>query len=109
MEKKIRKKVAECMNASLDAVEIMRVSKASGINADAIYAVPGDAVHLAKIIVLGEGDEIDDLEFEFIDRSLSADVDAFDDWGICFDNAICKKAIAFAWLRTDGRISRCRR
>lgn len=103
--KKIRKKVAECMNASLDAVEIMRVSKASGISADAVYSNCLDVNYLLKIVVLDEDEEIDDLEFEFIDHSLSADVDAFDDWGICFDNAICKKAIAFAWLRTDGSIS----
>lgn len=38
--KKIRKKVAECMSESIDAVEVMRVSEAIGITADAIYAVP---------------------------------------------------------------------
>lgn len=37
--KKIRKKVAECMAESIDAVEVMRVSKAIGINADAIVAI----------------------------------------------------------------------
>ena len=69
--KKIRKKVAECMNASLDAVEIMRVSKASGINADAVCSNCLDVNYLLKIVVLYEDEEIDDLEFEFIDHSAS--------------------------------------
>lgn len=64
--KKIRKKVAECMSESIDAVEVMRVSESIGITADAIYAVPGDAVHLAKIIVLGEDEEIDDKRLDRI-------------------------------------------
>lgn len=58
MKKKItkenRKTVAKGMRKTVGAVEVMRVSEAIGINADAIYAVPGDAVYLAKIIVLGE-------------------------------------------------------
>lgn len=103
--KEIRKTVAKGMRKTVGAVEVMRVSEAIGINADAVYSNCLDVNYLLKIVVLDEDEEIDDLEFESIDHSLSADVDVFDDWGICFDNAICKKAIAFAWLRTDGSIS----
>lgn len=46
--KKIRKKVAECMRESIDAVEVMRVSEAVGITADAIYAVPAMLFILRK-------------------------------------------------------------
>lgn len=102
--KKIRKKVAECMAESIDAVEIMRVSKAFGINADVIYAVPGDAVHLAKIIVLGEDEEIDDKRLERIYHGLSASVDALEECGIHLGGDIyCTTAIV--WLRTDGSIA----
>lgn len=102
--KRIRKAVAECMRESIDAVEIMRVSKSSGINADAIYAVPGDSVYLAKIIVLGEDEEIDEEWIEEIHGFLSIDVDTLDDWGIRFDNAIYFTT-AIVWLRTDGSIA----
>lgn len=74
--KKIRKAVSECMRESIDAVEVMRVSEAIGITADAIYAVPGDAVHLAKIIVLGEDEEIDDKRLDRIYYGLWVSVDA---------------------------------
>lgn len=47
---KIRKKVAGRMAEPIDAVEAMRVPKATGINADAVYAVPGDAAHPAKTV-----------------------------------------------------------
>lgn len=103
--KKIRKKVAECMKESLDAVEIMRVSKSSGINADAVYSNGFDVNYLLKIVVLDEGEKIDDERFECIDNGLSFDIDRFDDWGISFDNALCN-TIANVWLRTDGRIAR---
>lgn len=103
--KKIRKKVAECMAESIDAVEIMRVSKAIKITADAIYAVPGDAVHLAKIIVLGEDEEIDDKRLERIYGDLSIGVDALEECGIHLGGDVyC--TIALVWLRTDGSIAR---
>lgn len=103
--KKIRKKVAECMAESIDAVEIMRVSKAIKITADAIYAVPGDAVHLAKTIVLGEDEEIDDKRLERIYHGLSVSVDALEECGIHIGGDVyC--TIALVWLRTDGSIAR---
>ena len=102
--KKIRKKVAECMSESIDAVEVMRVSKAIGINADAIYAVPGDAVHLAKIVVLGEDEEIDEERVERIYDGLSIAVDALEECGIHIGGDVyCTTAIV--WLRTDGSIA----
>lgn len=103
--KKIRKAVADCMNESLNAVEIMRVSRSSGINADAVYSNGFDVNYLLKIVVLDEGEEIDDERFERIDNYLSFDIDTFDDWGISFDNALCN-TIANVWLRTDGSIAR---
>lgn len=103
--KKIRKKVAEYMNASLDAVEIMRVSKASGITADAIYAVPGDAVHLAKIIVLGEDEEIDDERLDRIYYGLWVSVDALEECGIHFGGGDVYCTTVLVWLRTDGSIA----
>lgn len=103
--KKIRKKVAECMAESIDAVEIMRVSKAIKITADAIYAVPGDAVHLAKIIVLGEDEEIDDKRLDRIYHGLSVSVDALEECGIHIGGDVyC--TISLVWLRTDGSIAR---
>lgn len=102
--KKIRKKVAECMSESIDAVEVMRVSETIGIIADAIYAVPGDAVHLAKIIVLGEDEEIDDERLSRIDYGLWVSVDALEECGIHFGGDVyCTTAIV--WLRTDGSIA----
>lgn len=41
--KKIRKAVAECMSKPFVVVEVMRVPKDFGIEADAIYAVPNIA------------------------------------------------------------------
>ena len=66
MEKKITKKilknVAECMSESIDAVEVMRVSEAIGITADAIYAVPGDVLvrprtdgSIAHVAIIAKG------------------------------------------------------
>lgn len=102
--KKIRKKVAECMSESIDAVEVMRVSKAIGINADAIYAVPGDAVHLTKIVVLDEDEEIDEERVEDIHGFLSIDVDTLEECGIHIGGDVyCTTAIV--WLRTDGSIA----
>ena len=49
--KEIRKTVAKDMRKTVGAVEVMRVSEAIVTNADAIYAVPGDAVYLAKSIL----------------------------------------------------------
>lgn len=102
--KKIRKAVAECMRESIDAVEIMRVSKSSGFYADAVYSNGFDVNYLLKIVVLGEDEGIDEERIEDIHCFLSIDVDTFDDWGICFDNAICN-TIALVWLRTDGSIA----
>lgn len=102
--KKIRKKVAECMGKTVGAVEVMRVSEAIGINADAIYAVPGDSVYLAKIIVLGEDEEIDDELVERLQGDLSIGVTALEECGINFDGYIyCTTAIV--WLRTDRSIA----
>lgn len=102
--KKIRKKVADGMKKTVGAVEVMRVSEAIGINADAIYAVPGDAAYLAKIIVLGEDEEIDDELVEQLQGDLSIGVTVLEECGICFDCYIyCTTAVV--WLRTDGSIA----
>lgn len=102
--KKIRKKVAERMGKAVGAVEVMRVSEAIGINADAIYAVPGDAVHLAKIVVLGEDEEIDDKRLDRIYYGLWVSVDALEECGINIGGDVyCTTAIV--WLRTDGSIA----
>ena len=102
--KKIRKKVAECMSESIDAVEVMRVSESIGITADAIYAVPGDAVYLAKIIVLGEDEEIDEERVERIYDGLSIAVDTLEECGIHFGGDVYFTT-ALVWLRTDGGIA----
>ena len=102
--KRIRKAVAECMRESIDAVEIMRVSKSSGINADAIYAVPGDSVYLAKIIVLGEDEEIDEEWIEEIHGFLSIAVDTLEECGIHFGGDVYCTTV-LVWLRTDGSIA----
>lgn len=102
--KKIRKKVAECMSESIDAVEVMRVSESIGITADAIYAVPGDAVHLAKIVVLGEDEEIDDERLDRIYDGLSIAVDTLEECGIHIGGDVYGTT-AFVWLRTDGNIA----
>lgn len=92
------------MSESIDAVEVMRVSEAIGITADAIYAVPGDAVYLAKIIVLGEDEEIDDERLSRVDYGLWVSVDALEECGIHFGGDVCC-ATAIVWLRTDGSIA----
>lgn len=102
--KKIRKAVSECMRESIDAVEVMRVSEAIGITADAIYAVPGDAVHLAKIIVLGEDEEIDDKRLDRIAYGLWVSVDALEECGIHFGGDVYCTTV-LVWLRTDGSIA----
>ena len=102
--KKIRKKVAEGMSESIDAVEVMRVSESIGITADAIYAVPGDAVHLAKIIVLGEDEEIDDKRLDRIYHGLRASVDVLEECGIHFGGDVYRTTV-LVWLRTDGSIA----
>lgn len=102
--KKIRKKIAECMRKTVDAVEVMRVSESIGITADAIYAVPGDAVHLAKIIVLGEDEEIDDERLSRIDYGLWVSVDALEECGIRFGGDVYCTTV-LVWLRTDGNIA----
>lgn len=92
------------MAESIDAVEVMRVPKAIGINADAIYVVPGDAVHLAKIVVLGEDEEIDEERVERIYDGLSIAVDTLEECGIHFGGDVyCTTAIV--WLCTDGSIA----
>lgn len=103
--KKIRKKVAECMAESIDAVEAMRVSKAIGINADAIYAVPGDAAHLAKTIVLGEDEEIDEERVERIYDGLSIAVDTLEECGIRIGGD-AYFTTAIVWLRADAIIAK---
>lgn len=102
--KEIRKTVAKGMRKTVGAVEAMRVSEAIGINADAIYAVPGDAVYLAKIIVLGEDEEIDDERVERFQGDLSIGVTVLEECGICFGCYIyCTTAVV--WLRADGSIA----
>lgn len=102
--KEIRKTVAKGMRKTVGAVEVMRVSEAIGITADAIYAVPGDAVHLAKIVVLGEDEEIDEERVERIYDGLSIAVDALEECGIHFGGDVyCTTAIVR--LRTDGSIA----
>lgn len=103
--KKIRKKVAECMSESIDAVEVMQVSEAIGITADAIYAVPGDAVHLAKIIVLGEDEEIDDERLSRIDlRVFGFPLTRLRNAASNFDGDVYCTTV-LVWLRTDGSIA----
>lgn len=103
--KKIRKKVAECMRESIGAVEVTKASKAIGIYADAIYAVPFDAVvHLTKIVVLDEDEEIDEERVEDIHGFLSIDVDTLEECGIYLNSDTCCTA-AIVWLRTDGSIA----
>ena len=92
------------MSESIDAVEVMRVSKSSGINADAIYAVPGDAVHLAKIVVLGEDEEIDDKRLDRIYYGLWVSADALEECGIHFAGDVYCTTV-LVWLRTDGSIA----
>jgi hypothetical protein len=75
MEKKITKKIRK------KVAEGMRVSEAIGINADVIYAVPGDSAYLAKIIVLGEDEEIDDELVERFQGDLSIGVTALEEYG----------------------------
>lgn len=102
--KRIRKKVAESMSESIGAVEVMRVSESIGITADAVYAVPGDAAHLAKIIVLGEGEEIGDKRLDRIYRGLWASIDALEECGINFGGDVCCTTV-LVWLRADGSIA----
>jgi hypothetical protein len=102
--KEIRKTVAKGMRKTVGAVEVMRVSEAIGINADAIYAVPGDAVHLAKTIVLGEDEEIDDKRLNRIYYGLWVSVDALEECGIHFGGDVYCTTV-LVWLRTDGSIA----
>ena len=103
--KKIRKAVAECMMESIGAVEVIRSSNAIGVYFDAIYAVPVDAVvHLTKIVVLDEDEEIDEERVENIHGFLSIDIDALEECGIYLNSdTYCTAAIV--WLRTDGSIA----
>ena len=102
--KKILKKVAEGMRKTVGAVEVMRVSEAIGINADVIYAVPGDSAYLAKIIVLGENEEIDDELVEQLQGDLSIGVTVLEECGINFGGDVYFTT-AIVWLRTDGSIA----
>lgn len=102
--KKIRKAVAECMRESIDAVEIMRVSKSSGINADAVYSNGFDVNYLLKIVVLGEDEEIDEERVERIYDGLSIAVDTLEECGIHIGGDVYCTTV-LVWLRTDGSIA----
>lgn len=102
--KKIRKKVTECMRESIDAVEIMRVSKSSGINADAVYSNGFDVNYLLKIVVLGEDEEIDEERVERIYDGLSIAVDTLEECGIHIGGDVYCTTV-LVWLRTDGSIA----
>lgn len=102
--KKIRKTVAECMRESIDAVEIMRVSKSSGIYADAVYSNGFDVNYLLKIVVLGEDEEIDEERVERIYDGLSIAVDTLEECGIHFGGDVYCTTV-LVWLRTDGSIA----
>lgn len=102
--KKIRKAVAERMSKPFVVVEVMRVQEDFGIEADAIYAAPNNAVYLTKIVVLDEDEEIDDDRLDRIHSDLSIGVTVLEECGICFDCYIyCTTAVV--WLRTDGSIA----
>lgn len=96
--KKIRKAVAECMSKPFVVVEVMRVPKDFGIEADAIYAVPNNAVYLTKIVVL------DDDRLDRIHSDLSIGVTDLEEWCFRFNGTVyCTTACV--WLRTDGSIA----
>lgn len=102
--KKIRKAVAKCMSKPFVVVEVMRVPKDFGIEADAIYAVPNNAVYLTKIVVLDEDEKIDDDRLDRINSDLSIGVAELEAWGFRFNGTVyCTTACV--WLRTDGSIA----
>lgn len=62
------------------------------------------AVHLAKIIVLGEDEEIDDGRLNRIAYGLWVSVDALEECGIRFGGDVYCTTV-LVWLRTDGSIA----